>query len=145
MRKGDRIFKISLIEPVSIFDITQEELDDIFTEELYHYITPEDINGNSIAVVGEDTFYVRGDKKRINELNYFFSKYHIIKITDVSEEIIKSNEIYNSIDEKDMMQFGQLFDDYRLLYTTKDDVLDKILKFGVDYIDDIDKEILKEN
>lgn len=141
----DRIFKILLVKPVSISNISQEELDDIFTEELYHYIKPEDIVQNKIAVVNEDTFYVRCGKERINELNYFFSKYHEIEISDVSEEILKENEIYNSINDKDMLQFGQLFDEYRLLYTTKDNVLDKILKFGMDYIDDIDKEILKEN
>ena len=73
------------------------------------------------------------------------SKYHIIEITDVSLDIIKSNEIYNSIGEDDMQQFGELFDSYRLQHTTKDDVLDKILKYGIKYIDDLDKKILGED
>ena len=41
--------------------------------------------------------------------------------------------------------FKLFFNNYRLEYTTKDNVLDKILKFGIGYIDSIDKKILKSN
>lgn len=143
--KDDKIYKIFLVKSIPIDNISQEKLDEDFTEELYYYITPEEIIQNKIAVIGDDTFYVRCDKPKINELNYFLSKYHEIEITDVSEEIIKSNEIYNSINKKDMDQYGDLFDNYRLEFTTKDDVLDKIIKFGIDYLDHIDKDILDEN
>lgn len=141
----DKVFKITLIKPVTKYNINKEDLDEEFTEQLHMYITPNDIINNKIAVVGEDTFYVRGDNGRINELNHFFSKYHVVEITDVSRDLLDNNELYNSINEKDMLQFGKLFDDFRILNTTKDDVLDKILNYGIDYIDSIDKEILGES
>lgn len=140
----DKIFKILLVDPISIVNLTKEEIDEEFTDELYRYIQTEDIVNNKIAVVSEDTFYIRGDMKKINELDKFISKYHIIEVTDVSNDLLVSNDIYNSINELDMDQFGQMFDDFRLLYTTKDNVLDKILKRGMDYIDDIDRQILED-
>ena len=141
----DNIYRIYLIEPISISDITQEKLDEDFTEELYQNITPEEISQNKVAIIGDDVFYIRCDVDKIKKIKKFIKKYHIIEISDVSIDIIKSNEIYNSINKEDMDQFGQLFDDYRLTYTTKDDVLDKILKHDIDYIDDIDKKILGED
>lgn len=141
----DKIYKIDLIEPIVISDISQEKLDEDFTEELYYYITPEDISQNKVAVIGDDTFYIRCDPKKIKKIEFFISKYHTNEINDVSVDIIKNNEIYNSIGKDDMDQFGELFDDYRLTYTTKDDVLDKILKYDINYIDDIDKKILGED
>ena len=143
--EDDRIYRIYLVEPITIPNISQEKLDEDFTEELYENITPEEISQNKVAIIGDDVFYIRCDKDKIKKVEKFIKKYHIIEITDVSIEIIKSNEIYNSIGDKDMYQFGELFYDYRLEHTTKDDVLDKILKYDINYIDDIDKKILGED
>ena len=37
----------------------------------------------------------------------------------------------------------KMFEEFRKDYSSTDDVLDKIIENGIDYIDDIDKEILK--
>ena len=145
MNKKEKIFKILLIKPISFVKITKSELEEIFTEELYENISLNDILQNKVAVVGEDTFYIRGDDDRINQLYNFFSKYHEIEISDVSEKFLIDNELYNSINKKDLKEFKLFFNNYRLEYTTKDNVLDKILKFGIGYIDSIDKKILKSN
>ena len=39
----------------------------------------------------------------------------------------------------------KMFEQYRKDYSNIDDVLDKIIDKGIDYLDDIDKDILENN
>ena len=68
--EDDKIFKIYLVEPITIPNITQEKLDEDFTEELYQNITPEEITQNKVAVIGEDVFYIRCDDNKIKKLSF---------------------------------------------------------------------------
>jgi hypothetical protein len=91
--------------------------------------------------------YIRDNGDSINSIYSilvdFFDK---VSFSDCTDQVIFDNDMFkkiNEIDDYDSDKTKKLFIDFRKELTSIDDILDKISEKGIDYIDDIDKEVLK--
>jgi hypothetical protein len=72
-----------------------------------------------------------------------------MEIEEVSYDVIMENSYLkdNGLLYEDGDPYNEhtlhVFNEFRKEFTSVDDILDKISEKGIDYIDDIDKEILK--
>ena len=113
----------------------------------FNYITSNDGIMSYIDIDENiSEFYVRDDGDSIDPIYKIFSEYlNDVKVCDCTDEILFNNELIKGIKESESSYDKRLilFEKFRKELTSIDDILDKISEKGIDYIDDIDKEILK--
>jgi hypothetical protein len=151
MRKFSRkVFKFT----VDIRNFKYEDLDLCINDMVkqmsiigFNYITSNDGIMSYIDIDENiSEFYVRDDGDSIDPIYKIFSEYlNDVKVCDCTDEILFNNELIKGIKESESSYDKRLilFEKFRKELTSIDDILDKISEKGIDYIDDIDKEILK--
>ena len=90
--------------------------------------------------------YVRDEDGSIEVIYDLLKKYFTeVVMSDCTDEILFNNELVKRIDDSEELSESRkiLFEKFRREMTSVDDVLDKISMKGIDYLDDIDKDILK--
>ena len=141
--KNMNIIKIDYIEvPQELIDrgrssFSQEEMDllEEFDENLQYVELEDDVNWiePTIGIFSEEC---------LNFIKFMCEKYKVkYKITDITDEYICSASEF----EKFLNKYSDKRKDiekYILCNTSVDDILDKINKFGIDSITEIDKKIL---
>jgi len=97
--------------------------------------------------LGNESMFIISDKYYLLELESVFNKYSIqFRILDLTKEVLFDysfkikfkNEFKRSV-ENDILN---LIKEYKSDWTTKDDVLDKIIERGIDSLTDFDLDIL---
>lgn len=147
---ADRIFKFTMdtrnfigVDLEIEFDILKDEMAIIgfgYTKSEDGIMSYIDIDEN----ISE--FYIRDNGDSVESVYTLFSKYFKgIKVKEVTEEVLHKNELVHNIkkDEDLYEKRTILFENFRKEMTSIDNVLDKIIDKGMDYLDDIDKEILE--
>ena len=141
--KNMKIIKIDYIEvPQEFIDngrsvFSQEELDliDEFDENLQYIELEDDVNWiePTIGIFSEEF---------LDFIKSMCEKYEVkYKITDITDEYIYSASTFEQFLNKYSDKRKDI-ENYILYNTSVDDVLDKINKFGIDSITEIDKKIL---
>lgn len=136
-------------------------LDNIFLVKIkdFDFLKSSDVNSifNKISQIfsGDDEERITVDC--IDNIDYIFFRIEEYKVMQffsfISEMLecevlnISKNVISGELDDDILLisldeQHKDFFDKYRVIYTTIDDILDKITNRGIDSLDDIDKEIL---
>ena len=90
--------------------------------------------------------YIRDNGDSIKSIYTIFSNFfENIKIEECTDKILFENELIKGINENEELYDKRriLFENFRKDLTSIDDVLDKIIDKGIDYLDDIDKNILE--
>ena len=147
---ADRIFKFTMdtrnfigVDLEIEFDILKDEMAIIgfgYTKSEDGIMSYIDIDEN----ISE--FYIRDNGDSVESVYTLFSKYFKgIKVKEVTDEVLQKNELIQNIkEEEDLYEKRRiLFENFRKEMTSIDNVLDKIIDKGMDYIDDIDKDILE--
>lgn len=134
-----------------------EEIDDMVASKLSKEITLEDYKNLNACLVN-DSVFIRDDGRKAKRVFDMLNQYYHVVMEEVSYDIIMENSYIkiekteNPIDESKYNMYiwrkieeypKEMFRKFRLDITSTDDVLDKIISKGIDYLDDIDKEILK--
>jgi hypothetical protein len=97
--------------------------------------------------LGNESMFMISDLFYLSELEYVFNKYSIqFEVVDLTKEVIFDysfkikfkNEFKRSV-ENDILN---LIKEYKSDWTTKDDVIDKIIERGIDSLTDFDLDIL---
>jgi len=138
-----KIIKIDYIEvPRELIDrggsvFSQEERDlmEEFDENLQYIELEDDDNwiDPTIGIFSEDF---------LDFIKYMCEKYEVkYKITDITDEYIYSSSAFEEFLNKYSDKRKDI-EKYILYNTSVDDVLDKINKFGIDSMTEIDKKIL---
>ena len=133
-----------LIRPGYTEEEVKSEVEDIVLNTL---VFDNDVYINTCLI--KDQIFIRdyghNAKKVFDELNV----YMFMEIEEVSYDVIIENSYLkdNGLLYEDGDPYNEhilhVFNEFRKELTSIDDVLDKISEKGIDYIDDIDKEILK--
>lgn len=147
---ADRIFKFTMdtrnfigVDLEIEFDILKDEMAIIgfgYTKSEDGIMSYIDIDEN----ISE--FYIRDNGDSVESVYTLFSKYFKgIKVKEVTEEVLHKNELVHNIKEDEDLYEKRtiLFENFRKEMTSIDNVLDKIIDKGMDYLDDIDKEVLE--
>ena len=90
--------------------------------------------------------YIRDNGDSIKSIYTFLSNFFKnVKLEECTKEILFNNELSKNIKENEDLYNKRiiLFERFRRELTSTDDVLDKIIDKGMDYLDDIDKDILE--
>jgi hypothetical protein len=138
-----KIIKIDYIEvPQELIDngrstFTQEDRDALeeFDENLQYIELEDDDNwiDPTIGIFSEDF---------LDFIKYMCEKYEVkYKITDITDDHIYSSSAFEEFLNKYSDKKKDI-ENYILYNTSVDDILDKINKFGIDSITEIDKKIL---
>ena len=137
----------------------EEEVDDIISVELNKEITVNDYKNLNACLV-DDVIYIRDDGRKAKRVFNLINHYYRVVIEEVSYDIIMDNNYIKEVpietpEDESLynMSLWRMFESipkemvkqYRIDMTSTDDVLDKIIDKGMDYLDDIDKEILDKN
>lgn len=91
-------------------------------------------------------FYIRDDGDSVESMFSILSeKFSDVTVEECTNDILFNNElIYGIKDSEELYDKRKiLFEKFRKELTSTDDVLDKIIDKGMDYLDEIDKEILE--
>ena len=118
-----------------IIDGDNNDFSHPFYTDIAGVIDPSDVKYMSFG--NDKTMFIAVGDNRIEGITAVFTKYFMLSITDISNEVL-SGSIQKEYPEMDQ----EYFDEYRLEYTTTDDILDKIVRYGIDSLDKIDKIIL---
>lgn len=136
--KSNQIYLFKFTKLVNIGD------DDEFTHPIYSDLSNclDDGEDKYIGFSDNEDMFVRLSDYKVGLIAEIFSKYGFeFDIIDVTESVIKG------ITQKEYPEVEKLtpymFEDFRYENTSTDDVLDKINEMGIDSLDKIDKEILK--
>jgi hypothetical protein len=112
-----------------------------------HTVSKDDIMSFVEVSQNKCEMYIRDNGDSINSiysiLVEFFDK---VSFSECTDQVIFDNDMFkkiNEIDDYDSDKTKKFFEKFRKELTSIDDVLDKISEKGIDYIDDIDKEVLK--
>lgn len=112
-------------------------------EKLYKLISMVEYTND----LGNECMFIISDKYYLLELESLFNKYSIqFRILDLTKEVLFDysfktkfkNEFKRSV-ENDILN---LIKKYKSEWTTKDDILDKIIEKGIDSLTDFDLDIL---
>ena len=141
--KPSKIFKIKMDISKTINGMSIEEADDIMFSEIGEFFTEDMREKGKVALNGNHTAYIRDNGLIAHKFYEVVSKYFNSSIEDISDIVIKDNSILTEMDDYCREYSYIMFEEYRKEYSSIDDVLDKIVDKGIDYIDDIDKEILE--
>ena len=141
--KSSKIFRITLDTSYTINGMSLIEADEKMCEELGEFFTEEMKERGNVALNGDNIVYIRDNGYVSDNFYNVVKKYYKSSIEDVSEIIIKDNSLLSDMDDYCREYSYKMFEEFRKDYSSTDDVLDKIIENGIDYIDDIDKEILK--
>ena len=141
--KPSKIFRITLDTSYTINGMSLLEADEKMCEELGEFFTEEMKERGNVALNGDNVVYIRDNGYVSDNFYNVVKKYYKSTIEDVSEIIIKDNSLLSDMDDYCREYSYKMFEEFRKDYSSTDDVLDKIIEKGIDYIDDIDKEILK--
>jgi RNA processing factor Prp31 len=141
--KPSKIFRITLDTSYTINGMSLLEADEKMCEELGEFFTEEMKERGNVALNGDNVVYIRDNGYVSDNFYNVVKKYYKSTIEDVSEIIIKDNSLLSDMDDYCREYSYKMFEEFRKDYSSTDDVLDKIIENGIDYIDDIDKEILK--
>ena len=93
-------------------------------------------------------FYIRDDGSSVESMfSILRENFSDVTVEECTDEILFNNELINLIKNGEEMFDKRkiLFEKFRKELTSTDDVLDKIIDKGIDYLDDIDKSILDKN
>lgn len=152
------IYKIFGTRPEDNDSLREGVTDEMFLEELMKEVKIEDLQ-KKVACFTNDAFYIRDDGRRANRIFKIFEKYYFVNMKEVSDTIKMENDYIQELEKQEEpedkseynMQIwrefdkfpSQMFTKFRKESTSTDDVLDKIIEKGMDKLDDIDKDILK--
>jgi hypothetical protein len=152
------IYKIFGTRPEENDSLREGMTDEMFLKELMKEVTLEDLEKN-VVCFANDAFYIRDDGRRANRIFRIFQKYYFVGMKEVSDTIKMENDYIQEFEKeeepKDKSKYNmqawrdfdkfplQMFTKFRKESTSTDDVLDKIIEKGIDYLDDIDKDILE--
>jgi hypothetical protein len=131
------IFKIEQLEgtkDLTHVDISLEDLDMLETLEVDQVV----LEDNGICVVGFFT------EKYLSFIVDLFEKHEIkYKITDVTSEYTNTTPIFNQFVGKYKNQEDQI-KSFMINNTSVDDILDKISKYGMESLNEVDYVILNK-
>jgi hypothetical protein len=102
-------------------------------DELRASISPTDLS--KIEVSDNDEIFLAMSERKVFDIVYILEKYFKVIKEDITENIIRGM-VYPNVDY-------DIFENLRIDYTTTDDILDKILKNGINCLDKIDYAILE--
>jgi hypothetical protein len=102
-------------------------------DELRTSISPTDLS--KIEVSDNDEIFLAMSERKVFDIVYILEKYFKVIKEDITENII-SGMVYPNVDY-------DIFENFRIDYTTIDDILDKISKNGINCLDKIDYVILE--
>lgn len=110
-------------------------------EELSNCLDEDDIE--YLGFTNNDDIFIRLPTYKVDKITAVLSKYFKFTKTDVTDKVISGDieKIYPEVKEFS----SKLFNDFRLDNTSIDNILDKIIKGGIDSLDKIDKTILKKS
>lgn len=110
-------------------------------EELSNCLDEDDIE--YLGFTNNDDIFIRLPAYKVDKITAVLSKYFKFIKTDVTDKVISGDieKIYPEVKEFS----SKLFNDFRLDNTSIDNILDKIIKGGIDSLDKIDKTILKKS
>lgn len=109
-------------------------------EDFRNFLSEEEFD--LVGFTENEDIFVQLPKYKMDRFMSTFLKYGFeFDIIDVTQMVIegKAQSKFPEVEELT----GDFFKNFRLEYTSSDDVLDKILKNGINSLDDIDKYILK--
>ena len=116
---------------------------------------------NGVLSFLDDGVYIRDDGRRAERVFNIFDKYFIVKMEDVTDLVIMDNfyikeqvkkefdldpNLYSQSKFESIDHYSEMMlKDFKKENITIDNILDKIVDNGIDYLDDIDKEVLKKD
>lgn len=142
--RPSKIFRIKIDFSKTLNNMEIEEAENKMIEELESFFTEEMREKGKVALNGDEIVYIRDEGSLSSRFYNTVNKYFNSSIDDVSDLVIKDNSLLSDMDNYCKDYSFKMFEQYRKDYSSIDDVLDKIIDSGMDYLDDIDKTILKE-
>ena len=143
--RPSKIFRIEIDFSNTLNGMKVEDAEDKMIEELNEFFTEEMKEEGKVALNEDEIIYLRDEGSLSNKFYNVINKYFESSIDDVSELILKDNSLLSDMDDYCKDYSFKMFEQYRKDYSNIDDVLDKIIDKGIDYLDDIDKDILENN
>jgi len=141
--RPSKIFRIKIDFSDTLNGMKVEEAGDKMIEELDEFFTEEMKEEGKVALNQDEIIYLRDEGYLSNKFYNVINKYFESSIDDVSELILKDNSLLSDMDDYCKDYSFKMFEQYRKDYSNIDDVLDKVIDKGIDYLDDIDKDILE--
>ena len=154
MVKYGKIFKIYCPYEEDVNYVGREEydnslVDDVF-EKLMDEIPVNDFIDHNVCFL-RSSIYIRDDGRKAKRIFNLLNQYSHMVMEEVSHDIIMENSYLEDNDlldkDEEWKSYNEypieMFRKYRIDVTSTDDVLDKIIEKGIDYLDDIDKDILE--
>jgi RNA processing factor Prp31 len=141
--RPSRIFRIEIDFSKTLNNMSIEDAENKMIEELGEFFTEEMREKGKVALNGDEIVYIRDEGSLSNKFYNTVNKYFNSTIKDVSKLVIKDNSLLSDMDDYCREYSFKMFEQYRKDYSDIDDILDKIIDKGIDYLDDIDKDILE--
>lgn len=141
--RPSKIFRIKIDFSNTLNGMKVEEAGDKMIEELDEFFTEEMKEKGKVALNQDEIIYLRDEGSLSNKFYNVINKYFESSIDDVSELILKDNSLLSDMDDYCKNYSFKMFEQYRKDYSNIDDILDKVIDKGIDYLDDIDKDILE--
>ena len=141
--RPSKIFRIKIDFSNTLNGMKVEEAGNKMIEELDEFFTEEMKEKGKVALNQDEIIYLRDEGSLSNKFYNVINKYFESSIDDVSELILKDNSLLSDMDDYCKNYSFKMFEQYRKDYSNIDDVLDKVIDKGIDYLDDIDKDILE--
>jgi hypothetical protein len=143
MIRGSKIFKITELSDIPKSGLSNDLIVEDIHLKMRKVFDMDDRANLIISSIGNDVF-IRDDGKKAKYLFDVLFKHYDCILEDVSNDVIMNNNIINHFGELEEQYTKPMFELYRLDYSSKDDILDKIVDNGIDYLDPIDLEILNK-
>ena len=141
--RPSKIFRIKIDLSNTLNGMEIENAENKMIEELEEFFTEEMREKGKVALNGDEIIYIRDEGSLANRFYNVVAKYFKSSIDDVSQLILKDNSLLSDMDNYCRDYSFKMFEQYRKDYSDINDVLDKIIDKGMNYLDDIDKDILK--
>jgi hypothetical protein len=141
--RPSKIFRIKIDLSNTLNGMEIENAENKMIEELEEFFTEEMREKGKVALNGDEIIYIRDEGSLANRFYNVVAKYFKSSIDDVSQLILQDNSLLSDMDNYCRDYSFKMFEQYRKDYSDINDVLDKIIDKGMNYLDDIDKDILK--
>ena len=141
--RPSKIFRIKIDLSNTLNGMEIENAENKMIEELEEFFTEEMREKGKVALNGDEIIYIRDEGSLANRFYNVVAKDFKSSIDDVSQLILKDNSLLSDMDNYCRDYSFKMFEQYRKDYSDINDVLDKIIDKGMNYLDDIDKDILK--
>lgn len=140
MKNTDKHMKANKIYLIKFENIDDSDLTHPVFNEITTVLNKRDLE--YVGVTQNDDIFLRLYDYKVEKVVNILKKYFTFEVTDVTA-LVKSGVIQKEYPEVEFLT-PKLFKNFRLETTSKDEVLDKISKDGIDSLDKLDKKILKK-